>query len=113
MAGAVAACRCTGLGASHVLADFLRLGEGRVVKQLSGIADYVDRLSEVLEKCSDAELRAKTDEFGRRIADGAELDGLMPEGFAVAREAAWRVLGLRPTASGDGGPPCTSATSLR
>ncbi len=79
-----------------MLADFLRLGEGRVVKQLSGIADYVDRLSEVLEKCSDAELRAKTDEFGRRIADGAELDGLMPEGFAVAREAAWRVLGLRP-----------------
>ncbi|BBX71672.1 preprotein translocase subunit SecA [Mycolicibacterium psychrotolerans] len=79
-----------------MLADVLRLGEGRIIRQLSGIADYVDTLSGALEKLTDAELRSKNDEFRRRTADGADLDAVMPEGFAVAREAAWRVLGLRP-----------------
>ena len=79
-----------------MLANILRLGEGRTVKQLNGIADYVGRLSDDIEKLTDAELRAKTDEFKKRHADGARLDDLLPEAFAVAREAAWRVLDLRP-----------------
>ncbi|MCV7370358.1 preprotein translocase subunit SecA [Mycolicibacterium duvalii] len=79
-----------------MLFDVLRLGEGRVIKQLTGIADYVEDLSALCETLTDAELRAKTDELRRRIAGGAPLDLLLPEGFAVAREAAWRVLGLRP-----------------
>src|SRR6185312_7006453 len=71
------------------------LGEGRMVKRLKGVADYVNTLSDDVEKLSDAELRAKTDEFKERVADGADLDDVLPEAFAVAREAAWRVLDQR------------------
>jgi preprotein translocase subunit SecA len=78
-----------------VLSKLLRLGEGRMVKRLRGVADYVNTLSDDVEKLSDAELRAKTDEFRARVADGAKLDDMMPEAFAVAREAAWRVLSQR------------------
>jgi preprotein translocase subunit SecA len=79
-----------------VLSKLLRLGEGRMVKRLKRVADYVDTLSDDVEKLTDAELRAKTDEFKKRLADGEELDDLLPEAFAVAREAAWRVLDQRP-----------------
>ena len=78
-----------------MLSKLLRLGEGRMVKRLRGVADYVNTLSDDVEKLSDAELRAKTDEFRARIADGALLDDVLPEAFAVAREAAWRVLSQR------------------
>jgi preprotein translocase subunit SecA len=78
-----------------VLSKLLRLGEGRMVKRLKGVADYVNTLSDDVEKLSDAELRAKTDEFKKRVADGTDLDDLLPEAFAVAREAAWRVLDQR------------------
>jgi preprotein translocase subunit SecA len=79
-----------------VLSKLLRLGEGRMVKRLKRVADYVNTLSDDVEKLSDAELRAKTDEFKKRLADGETLDDLLPEAFAVAREAAWRVLDQRP-----------------
>lgn len=62
-----------------------------MVKRLKGVADYVDTLAADVEKLSDAELRAKTDEFRKRIADGVSLDDVLPEAFAVAREASWRV----------------------
>ncbi len=67
-----------------------------MVKRLKGVADYVNTLSDDVEKLTDDELRAKTDEFKRRIAAGTTLDDLLPEAFAVAREAAWRVLSQRP-----------------
>jgi preprotein translocase subunit SecA len=66
-----------------------------MVKRLRGVADYVNTLSDDVEKLTDAELRAKTDEFRARIEGGENLDDLLPEAFAVAREAAWRVLGQR------------------
>ena len=79
-----------------MLDKLLRLGEGRMVKRLKGIADYVGSLSDEIETLTDAELQAKTDEFKKRHADGESLDDLLPEAFAVAREAAWRVLDQRP-----------------
>src|ERR1044071_4557696 len=79
-----------------VLSKLLRIGEGRMVKRLKGVADYVNTLSDDMEKLSDAELRAKTQEFRGRLENGKEdLDDLMPEAFAVVREAAWRVLNQR------------------
>ncbi|WP_422749000.1 preprotein translocase subunit SecA [Mycobacterium sp. WMMD1722] len=81
-----------------MLDKLLRLGEGRMVKRLKKVADYVNTLSDDVEKLSDAELRAKTDEFKKQLADQndpVDLDDLLPEAFAVAREAAWRVLGQR------------------
>ncbi|WP_163753490.1 preprotein translocase subunit SecA [Mycobacterium botniense] len=79
-----------------MLSKLLRLGEGRMVKRLAKVADYVDTLADDVAQLTDAELRAKTDEFRKRHADGESLDDLLPEAFAVAREAAWRVLDQRP-----------------
>src|SRR6202161_32936 len=67
-----------------------------MVKRLKRVAEYVNSLSEDIEKLTDAELQAKTAEFKKRHADGESLDDLLPEAFAVAREAAWRVLDQRP-----------------
>ena len=78
-----------------MLSKLLRVGEGRMVKRLRGVANYVNSLSDDVEKLTDAELRAKTDEFRARVTDGEKLDDLLPEAFAVAREAAWRVLSQR------------------
>ena len=79
-----------------MLSKLLRLGEGRMVKRLKGVADYVNTLSDDVEKLSDDQLRAKTAEFKQRYAAGETVDDLLPEAFAVAREAAWRVLSQRP-----------------
>src|SRR6202045_574703 len=67
-----------------------------MVKRLKGISDYVGSPSDDTETRTHAELRAKTEEFRKRHADGESLDELLPEAFAVAREAAWRVLDQRP-----------------
>jgi len=73
----------------------MRAGEGRMLKRLKSIADHVSSLSVDVESLTDAELAAKTEEFRRRHADGEDLDELLPEAFAVAREASMRVLGQR------------------
>src|ERR1700678_3534348 len=67
-----------------------------MVKRLKGVADYVKTLSDDIEKLSDAELRARTAAFKERVEGGEGLDDVLPEAFAVAREAAWRVLSQRP-----------------
>ena len=63
-----------------------------MVKRLSNLADEVIAYGDEIEALTDDELRAKTDEFRQRYADGETLDDLLPEAFAVAREASWRVL---------------------
>ncbi|HEY9311965.1 preprotein translocase subunit SecA [Williamsia sp.] len=75
-----------------MLNKLLRVGEGRMVKRLDAIATHVETLDKETEALSDEQLRAKTDEFKERLAAGETLDDLLPEAFAVAREAAWRVL---------------------
>ncbi len=78
-----------------VLDRILRMGEGRVLKRLTGLTKQVNALEDVMSDLSDAELRAETDSFKERIADGASLDSLLPEAFAVVREATKRTLGQR------------------
>ena len=73
----------------------LRAGETKMVKRLGKIAAHIDTLEPEVQKLTDAELRAKTDEFRARYADGESLDKLLPEAFAVAREAAVRTIGQR------------------
>ncbi|MFT4126425.1 MAG: preprotein translocase subunit SecA, partial [Gordonia sp. (in: high G+C Gram-positive bacteria)] len=75
-----------------MLNKLLRIGEGRMVKRLDVIAAHVESLADETEALTDNELRGKTEEFRERLAAGASLDELLPEAFAVAREAAWRVL---------------------
>ncbi|AGG66135.1 preprotein translocase subunit SecA [Corynebacterium callunae] len=77
------------------LSKMLRVGEGRAVKRLHKIADQVTALEDQIEELSDDELKAKTAEFKERLADGASLDEIFFEAFAVAREASWRVLGQK------------------
>ena len=67
----------------------------RLLKQFEKIVDKVNGLEEQMKGLSDAELQAKTPEFKERIANGESLDKLLPEAFAVCREASVRVLGMR------------------
>ena len=65
------------------------------LKKISKIVDVIESLEDKYKAMSDEELRACTDDFKSRIADGATLDELLPEAFAVVREASSRVLGMR------------------
>src|SRR5690606_26169744 len=67
----------------------------RLLRQLSGHVKKINALEPEMEKLSDAELQAKTPEFQLRIGNGESLDKLLPEAFAVCREASRRVLGMR------------------
>ncbi len=67
----------------------------RELKRVKPIADKVMSLEEQMAALSDSELRAKTDEFKSRISAGETLDDILPEAFAVMREASWRVLGMK------------------
>ncbi|WP_413450979.1 preprotein translocase subunit SecA [Georgenia phoenicis] len=80
---------------ASILSKILRMGEGRVLKQLTAIADQVNALEESVSGLTDAELRAETDQFKERLAAGETLDELLPEAFATVREAAKRTLGQR------------------
>ena len=66
------------------------------LKKIYPIADRVEALESAMQALSDEELRDKTAEFRERYQQGADLDDLLPEAFAAAREAAWRVLGMKP-----------------
>ena len=65
------------------------------LKRLQPLIDHVNSLEPDFEKLTDAELRAKTDEFKTRLADGESLDEILPEAFAAVREAARRTIRLR------------------
>jgi len=78
-----------------IIDSVLRAGEGKILRKLKRIADQVNSIEEDFTALSDAELRAMTDEFRQRHADGESLDDLLPEAFATVREAARRTLGQR------------------
>ncbi|MBE5806015.1 MAG: preprotein translocase subunit SecA [Clostridiales bacterium] len=65
------------------------------VKRIMPIVEQINSLEDKIASLSDAELRNKTNEFKERLANGATLDELLPESFAVVREASKRVIGLR------------------
>ena len=68
----------------------------REVKKLRPIVDKIEALNEPYQALTDEELRGKTETFKARLAGGETLDDILPEAFAAVREAAWRVLGMRP-----------------
>jgi preprotein translocase subunit SecA len=73
----------------------MRAGEGKILRELSKVVDQVNAFEPAISALSDEALRAKTDEFKSRFAAGTTLDDLLPEAFAVVREAAKRTLGQR------------------
>ncbi|KWX02313.1 preprotein translocase subunit SecA [Carbonactinospora thermoautotrophica] len=78
-----------------ILDKILRAGEGKILRKLHSIAAQVNAIEEDFVNLTDAELRALTDEYKQRLADGESLDDLLPEAFATVREAAKRTLGQR------------------
>jgi preprotein translocase subunit SecA len=78
-----------------ILDKILRIGEGKILRQLEAISRAVNAIEDEFVAMSDEELQAQTVEFRKRLADGETLDDLMPEAFATVREAAKRVLGQR------------------
>ena len=68
----------------------------RELKQIYPIVDQIDALGDEYKALSDEELRGKTQQFKDRLANGETLDSILPEAFATVREAADRVLGMRP-----------------
>ncbi len=78
-----------------LLDKLLRAGEGRAVRELEKIAQQVNKFESSISSLDDSALRGKTDEFKERVNKGESLDSLLPEAFAVVREAAKRTLGQR------------------
>ena len=78
-----------------ILDKLLRIGEGKILRQLETISAAVNAIEDDFVAMSDAELQGMTDELKKRFADGEDLDDLMPEAFATVREAAKRVIGQR------------------
>ncbi len=79
-----------------ILDKLLRIGEGKILRQLEAIAKAVNAIEDDFVAMTDSELRAMTGEFKERLANGESLDDLMSEAFATVREAAKRVTGMRP-----------------
>jgi preprotein translocase subunit SecA len=79
-----------------ILDKLLRIGEGKILRQLEAISQAVNAIEDDFVAMTDEELQGMTAEFKERLADGETLDDIMPEAFATVREAAKRVLGLRP-----------------
>ena len=78
-----------------IIDKLLRIGEGKILRQLEAIAKAVNAIEDDFVAMSDAELQGMTEEFKNRLEAGESLDDLMPEAFATVREAAKRVIGQR------------------
>jgi preprotein translocase subunit SecA len=78
-----------------ILDKILRIGEGKILRELEAVARAVNAIEDEYVAMSDEELQGQTAEFKKRLEEGEALDDLMPEAFATVREAAKRVLGQR------------------
>ena len=79
-----------------ILDKLLRIGEGKILRQLEAISQAVNAIEDDFVAMSDEELQGMTAEFRERLANGESLNDLMPEAFATVREASKRVTGMRP-----------------
>src|SRR5215218_8760721 len=79
----------------QLLAKVIGTQNEREIKRLRPRVAEISALEPQIQALTDEQLRAKTDEFRKRVADGASLDDLLVEAFAVVREAGWRVLKMR------------------
>src|SRR5262245_39305008 len=79
----------------QLLAKVFGTQNDREIKRLRPLVERVNALEPDIQRLSDDQLRGKTEEFRARLAQGESLDDLMPEAFAVVREAGHRVLRMR------------------
>ena len=78
-----------------ILSSVFKSYSEKEVKRVMPLVEEINGLEEKISKLSDEELKAKTAEFKKKLADGSSLDDILPEAFAVVREASKRVLGMR------------------
>src|SRR5687767_13953778 len=79
----------------QLLAKVIGTQNEREIKRLRPLVAEINALEPSIQPLTDEQLRAKTAEFRQRLAEGATIDDLLPEAFAVVREAGWRVLHMR------------------
>ena len=82
------------MGIKGIIEKVIGTYSDRELKKIYPIVDKVLEQEPVMEKKSDTELKAMTEVFKKRLSNGETLDDILPEAFAVCREAAWRVLGM-------------------
>ncbi|MDP3630006.1 MAG: preprotein translocase subunit SecA, partial [Actinomycetota bacterium] len=80
---------------ANFLTKILTIGGGRQMREYDTVVEAINAFEPAISVLTDDQLRAKTPEFRARLADGAKLDDLLPEAFAVVREAGKRALGMR------------------
>ena len=80
---------------ANIIEKIIGTYSDRELKRIYPIVDKIEALEPEIQKLSDKELRAKTDEFKERLNNGETLDDILPEAYAVVREAGWRVNGMR------------------
>ncbi|MBQ9852006.1 MAG: preprotein translocase subunit SecA [Ruminiclostridium sp.] len=78
------------------LAKLFGTSTSKELKRIEPLVQKIEALEEEYKTLTDAQLQAKTPELKARLANGETLDDILPEAFATCREAAWRVLGMRP-----------------
>lgn len=83
------------MGIKGVIEKIIGTYSDRELKKINPIVDKVLSYDEAMQKLTDKELKAKTNEFKERLSNGETLDDILAEAFAVCREAAWRVLGMK------------------
>ena len=83
------------MGLKNMIEKVIGTYSDRELKKIYPIVDKVTALEDTMAAKSDAELRAMTDEFKQRLKNGETTDDILPEAFAVCREASWRVLGMK------------------
>ena len=83
------------MGIKGIIEKVIGTYSDRELKKIYPIVDKVLEQEPVMEKKSDTELKAMTEVFKKRLSNGETLDDILPEAFAVCREAAWRVLGMK------------------
>ncbi len=83
------------MGYKNIIEKIIGTYSDRELKRINPIMESVLALEEKMAALSDSELRGMTDVFKERLANGETLDNILPEAFAVCREASWRVLGMK------------------
>jgi preprotein translocase subunit SecA len=83
------------MGVKQVIEKIIGSYSDRELKRIMPIVDKIESLEEEIKALSDEQLKGKTQEFKKRLSEGETLDDILPEAFAVMREASWRVLGMR------------------
>ena len=80
----------------NILKKLFGSSSAKELKAIYPIVDKIEALDAEYSKLTDEQLKAKTPEFKERLRNGETLDDILPEAFATCREAAWRVLGMKP-----------------